>query len=910
MALKKSELYSSLWKSCDELRGSMDASQYKDYVLVLLFMKYVSDKGDRLVDIPEGGSFKDMVKLKGQSDIGDKINKIIGALAKANDLNGIITVADFNDDEKLGKGKDKVDRLSNLIEIFEDENLDFSGNRAENDDLLGDAYEYLMRHFATESGKSKGQFYTPSEVSRIMAKVIAIEHSTSQSDTLYDPTCGSGSLLLKAAEETPHGISIYGQEKDNATRALAVMNMWLHGKPAAEIVQGNTLADPLFLDDRTGHLKTFDYAVANPPFSDKAWINGLDADNDIFQRFTGFGQPPKKNGDFAYLLHLIKSLKSEGKAAIILPLGVLFRGNAEATIRKQIINRGYIKGIIGLPANLFYGTGIAASIIVNDKENADQRKSIFMIDAGKGFMKDGNKNRLRSQDIHKIVDVFNKQLEINKFSRLVPIEEIADPKNDYNLNIPRYIDSQEEEDIQDIEAHLKGGIPNRDVEGLNEYWKVYQTMKKDLFRVNSRPDYWELTVEKDEIKNTIFSHPEFKTYSEEMQKVFDAWKEKNITYLKGLEEACHPKEVIHSISEDLLKTYHGKALVSKYDIYQILMDYWAEEMQDDLYELSADGWKAGNEVSRLIKKAKKKGGKDKEIAGIEGLEGRMIPPQLIIQEYFAEEQAELDELNAQLENAKAEQDEIMEEHGEDEGAMQGVSTKTDAQEARDQYTTQAWEEYLPESYQPFAELKKKYEKTEKYLEEHANDSVIEKARSKTGKITQKGLKQRIEAEDDPNNLKLLEDYLAKVKDAGSDKRKINKQLKEISISIAELAEENPTGDFLEELSIVNRYLELLDQETQLKKDIKVAEEKLEVQVIQQYPKLSEEEIKTLAVDKKWMATLESRIATEMDAISYRLTERIKELAERYENTLPKLTEKVAKQKTKVEQHLEKMGYAW
>jgi type I restriction enzyme M protein len=637
MAVKKSELYSSLWKSCDELRGSMDASQYKDYVLVMLFMKYVSDKGDRLVDIPEGGSFRDMMKLKGKSDIGDRMNKIIGALARANDLNGIITVADFNDDEKLGKGKDKVDRLSNLIEIFENPELDFSGNRSENDDLLGDAYEYLMRHFATESGKSKGQFYTPAEVSRIMAKVIGIEKSASASDTLYDPTCGSGSLLLKASDEAAHEISIYGQEKDNATRALAVMNMWLHGKPSAEIVQGNTLADPLFLDERTGHLKTFDYAVANPPFSDKAWSNGLDAENDIFGRFDGVGQPPKKNGDFAYLLHLIKSLKSTGKAAIILPLGVLFRGNAEATIRRQIVKRGYIKGIIGLPANLFYGTGIAASIIVIDKENAANRKGIFIIDAGKGYMKDGNKNRLRSQDIHKIVDVFNKQIEIPKYSRMVKFEEIADPKNDFNLNIPRYIDSQEEEDIQDIAAHLNGGIPDRDIEALRDYWQVYPGMKEVLFSAGSRPGYQELSIEKEQIKETIFSHPEFKLYSDTMQQVFDTWKKKNTTSLKSLEKGCMPKEVIHNISEYLLQNYSARALVNKYNVYQLIMDYWAEEMQDDLYELAADGWEAGNDITRLMKRAAKKGGSDKPVSGIEGLEGRLIPPQLIIQEYFAGE---------------------------------------------------------------------------------------------------------------------------------------------------------------------------------------------------------------------------------------------------------------------------------
>ncbi len=538
MAIKKSELYSSLWKSCDELRGSMDASQYKDYVLVLLFMKYVSDKGGDLVDIPEDGSFEDMRKLKGQSDIGD-------------------------------------------------------------------AYEYLMRHFATESGKSRGQFYTPAEVSRIMAKVIGIDKSKSQSESVYDPTCGSGSLLLKVADESPYGISIQGQENDNATRALAVMNMWLHGNATSVIIQGNTLSDPWFKDDTTGLLQTFDYAVANPPFSNKNWSNGLDAENDIYKRFEGFGIPPKKNGDYAFLLHFIKSLKSKGKGAIILPLGVLFRGNAEAGIRKSIIDRGYIKGIIGLPANLFYGTGIAASIIIIDKEDAEHRKGIFMIDAGKGYMKDGNKNRLREQDIHQIVDVFNKQLEIPKYSRLVPLAEIKGEKNDYNLNIPRYIDSQEKEDIQNIEAHLKGGIPNQDIEDLDNYWKVYPTLKTNLFKPNERPNFWDLNIAKDKIKAAIFEHPEFINFSEEMDKVFTEWKTKSTIYLKALEKACLPKKVIQEISADLLKTYEAKNLIDKYDIYQHLMDYWAETMQDDLYELTAYGWKAGNVVTRIIKKTKK-----------------------------------------------------------------------------------------------------------------------------------------------------------------------------------------------------------------------------------------------------------------------------------------------------------------
>src|SRR6266487_2880225 len=406
MAIKKSELYSSLWKSCDELRGGMDASQYKDYVLVLLFMKYVSDKAASqkgyLLDVPRGGSFADMVALK-----GDKINKIITRLAEANDLKGVIDVADFNDEDKLGKGKEMVDRLSNLVAIFDKPELDFSGNRAEGDDLLGDAYEYLMRRFATESGKSKGQFYTPAEVSRILAKVVGVGPDTRQDQTVYDPTCGSGSLLLKAAAEAPRGITIYGQEKDNATWALSKMNMILHGNEVADIRKGDTITSPQLLAG--AQLRTFDFAVMNPPFSTKSWSNGLENEYGRFE----FGRPPEKNGDYAFLMHVLKSLKSKGKAAVILPHGVLFRGGAEAAIRKQLLQRGYIKGVIGLPPNLFYGTGIAACIIVLDKENAVGRTGVFMIDASKGFMKDGPKNRLRSQDIHKIVDVFNKQIEID-----------------------------------------------------------------------------------------------------------------------------------------------------------------------------------------------------------------------------------------------------------------------------------------------------------------------------------------------------------------------------------------------------------------------------------------------------------------------------------------------------------------
>ena len=513
MALKKSQLYSSLWQSCDELRGGMDASQYKDYVLTLLFMKYVSDKHagspDALIEVPRGGGFADIAKLKGDKEIGDKINIIIGKLAEVNDLKTVIDQADFNDESKLGTGKEMQDRLSKLVAIFEV--LDFRSNHVEGDDLLGDAYEYLMRHFATESGKSKGQFYTPAEVSRIMARVVGIDAETRPDQTIYDPTCGSGSLLLKAAAEAPRGISIYGQEMDNATWALARMNMILHGDPTAVLWRGNTLATPYF-KNREKSLKTFDFAVANPPFSAKSWSNGLNPQNDEFGRFA-FGIPPTKNGDYAFLLHFISSLKSKGKGAIILPHGVLFRGNREAEIRRKLVQRGIIKGIISLPPNLFYGTGIPACILVLDKENAHARTGIFMVDASKGFLKDGNKNRLRAQDIHQIVDVFNHQRIVPRYSRLISVAEIASPTNNYNLNIPRYIDSTDPEDLHDLAAHLKGGIPDRDLDVLDDYWRIFPSMRQALFAGNGRSGYNKARIRTQQLKTIIFEHWEFQSYA-------------------------------------------------------------------------------------------------------------------------------------------------------------------------------------------------------------------------------------------------------------------------------------------------------------------------------------------------------------------------------------------------------------
>jgi len=686
MAIKKSDLYSSLWASCDELRGGMDASQYKDYVLFMLFIKYVSDKyGDSddfapPVVIPKGASFKDMVALKGKSDIGDKINtQVIQPLIDANSRLARSDFPDFNDSNKLGDGAQKVEKLGNLIAIFENPALDFSKNRAENDDILGDAYEYLMRHFASQSGKSKGQFYTPSEVSRIMAQAIGISPANSvAATTAYDPTCGSGSLLLKVAAEAGKHITLEGQEKDVTTAGLARMNMILHDFPTANIVSGNTLAAPKFKDGE--QLRTYDYVVANPPFSDKTWTTGITPSKDPFQRFS-WGEPPAKQGDYAYLLHIIRSMKGKGKAACILPHGVLFRGNAEATIREQLVRSGYLKGIIGLPANLFYGTGIPACIVLLDKENAAGRKGVFMIDASKGFRKDGPKNRLREQDIHKIVDTFTRQAETPRYARMVPLDEIADPKNDFNLNLPRYIDSTEPEDLQDIDGHLRGGIPERDLDALGAYWKVLPSVRAVLFEefdsTGGRHGYARLKLPLAEVKPAILGHAEFAAFQQKATKGFADWRKATTPRLTGFGKDGHPKALIETIAEDLLAAFRQAPLLDAYDVYQHLMDYWAETMQDDAYLIAADGWVKGAQPREIVQ-VKDKNNKliwpepHDYLKGKRRFKSDLVPAPILVARYFVAERDAIEALDNRLATLEQKLDEMREENSGEEGLLAEV----------------------------------------------------------------------------------------------------------------------------------------------------------------------------------------------------------------------------------------------
>ncbi len=609
MAIKKSELYSSLWAGADSLRGGMDASEYKNYVLNLLFLKYISDKAknnpDSDIIVPQGCFYEDILALEGDKEIGDKLNKIIAKIAEPNDLlKGAIDGVDFNDNTKLGEGKAMVDTLSNLVKIFA--NLSLGAHGALDDDLLGDAYEYLMRHFASESGKSKGQFYTPSEVSLLLSLLLEIDKNTRQDKTIYDPTCGSGSLLLKASSLAgQNGLTIYGQEKDNSTTALCKMNMVLHNSATADIAKGgsSTLSNPYFLEK--GMLKTFDYVVANPPFSLKNWTDGLKIDpkskqviDDNFNRFED-GTPPEKNGDFAFLLHIIKSLKNTGKGAVILPHGVLFRGNAEGVIRKNILMKGYIKGVIGLAPNLFYGTSIPACVIVLDKENAHARKGVFMIDASKDFKKDGNKNRLREQDVQKMIDTFKAKKEIPYYSKMVSLEEIS--ANDYNLNIPRYIVAEQELEkdlFALINSHKANYLPKNEIEAYAPYFKVFKELKNTLFKKGDKEGYYALKTECENIKDLITESLEYQAFHASVLNAFDRLE--LFTTFNDLEPGFNPKTLIESVCSKVLQEFEKGEILDQYGVYQLFKDYYNEVLQDDWFLISLNGFESAKELRKLI----------------------------------------------------------------------------------------------------------------------------------------------------------------------------------------------------------------------------------------------------------------------------------------------------------------------
>ena len=663
----------------------------------------------------------------------------------------------------------------------------------------------------------------------------------------------------------------YGQEKESTTAGLAKMNAVLHRKAEITIKSGNTFSNPQYLDKSDNSiLDRFDYIVANPPFSMKNWRDGIAGKE--YGRFEGYGDtPPEKNGDYAWLMHILKALKSNGKAAVILPHGVLFRGNAEATIREAIIKKHWIKGIISLPANLFYGTGIAACVLVIDKEEAANRQGIFMIDASRGYVKDGNKNRLRERDIYRIITTFNEQITTDpKYARFVPNDEI-EKKNGYNLNITRYIDSTDPEDIQDIYAHIHGGIPAVDIGSLSKYWDVFPSLKAELLTAISEK-YYSLNVEHENIRQTIYKNAEFSEYGEKLDEAFAAWKAKEYPTLSSLDEDVSARELIVSLAEDILAEFEHLTLIDKYDVYQVLLAYWNEVMNDDVSLIISepDGYANARATDNIEEEITQ--GKNKGEMKVTGWEGRLIPKAIVIDAFFREEKNAIEE----AENVVAETESLLSdlvESADEESALADVAENGKVRakdlEAKIEELTQHVEtEETMELELLMDQLPMQKKRLQAYLVEHP---LCESALTEKGTVTKSSIMLRLfiirtvesvpeSLQDDVNQLRQALDLCGKVSD-------YNKVVKDLN---------------------------------------KALDEKCRAR----YDSLTDEDIKNLLVNKKWFDSIFSGIADLYAAISHRLTSRIVELSERYEDTLPDLEKDTVDYEAKVKSHLERMGFRW
>lgn len=896
MAVKKSELYSLLWEACNKLRGGVEPSRYKDYVLVLLFFKYVSDryKGQRFAEftVNEGASFDDLIAAKGKPDVGERVDVILQKFLEDNKLAGALPDVSFNNPDELGSGKELVDKVSGLIAIFQNPAIDFKSNRASGDDIIGDAYEYFMMKFAQESGKSKGQFYTPSEVSRIIARLIGIgdiKQETGRRWTLHDPAAGSGSLLIRAADEAPTDdsgdsiVTIFGQEKYPDTAGLAKMNFILHNKGTGEIKSGNTLANPQYTDD-FGGLRKFDFIVMNPPFSDKDWTDGIKPSEDKYKRFDGYGIPPEKNGDYAWFLHVLKALESNGKAGIILPHGVLFRGNAEETIRKAVLAKRYIKGIVGLPANLFYGTGIPASIIIIDKENADEREGIFVIDASDGFKKDGNKNRLREQDIEKIVQTFIHQEKIEGYSRFITYKEILE-ENEGNLNVPCYIQKIDDTLPQNIASHLKGGIPEVDIDSLEKLWEISPKLKNEIFTcVDEEHNVYDLAIKPSEIETVISDDENIKIEKEiECGDLFETWKNKVEESLLNINTDTNPKELIRSLGIEILKDFESSKLLDNYTVYDFLLNYWNEKMQDDVYVIKVSGYEAGREIEYVYaqKKAKDENGNEIKVddtSKMKSFDGALIPRNIIEEEYFKTELLALNELIEKSALLESELDEIREEESGDDGLLvNALNEKGDSI--------------------PKANLNKQI----KELESKKTSEVIDDI-TKLIDLFDAGNTSEMEKIVKGNNE--LKTYELRNKNGSFGKAKLKNALK--------AANDNAImpETYVDEYNALLSYQAKVSEKEEADKAIKEAQKELDDLVLAKYGELTIDEVKHLLFDKKWMSRLESDIIDAIDLVLNSLASRVTLIAKRYEHTLGEIEEKVIQSKAKVKSALERMGYKW
>ena len=868
MALKKSQIYSTLTKCANELRSKsgISAESFKNYVLILLFLKYLSDKkksGEKdssIIEIPEGCSFDDIIELKGKKSIGEQINKIIAKISEVNELEGYIdpTKHDFCDKD-LGDTENASKLISKLVAAFEDSGLDFSKNRAADDDLIGDAYEYLMRNFASQSGKDKGQFYTPTEVSRLMALLIGIDKDERNNVSAYDPTCGSGSLLLRVRAAAKPRVSIDGQDIDRANIELSYLNAVIHGCETARIEWGDTLNNPRHTNGENSLLQ-FDYVVSNPKFSLHNWM-GTAQENDKFGRWNQeIGVPPQQFGDFAFLLHCVRSLKSDGVCAIILPNGVLTRGGDEQRLRKWLVDDQHIlAGVIAFPANAFFGTSIAGNVLIIDKKR--QHKGVFFIDASSlGYKDADSKIRLREQDIKRIIDVWRAQEDVPHFSRLVTYETDETGKyeierNDFSLNISLYVTPVDKEVHQDIEAHLKGGIPIADIERMEEYWSICPTLKNVLFK-KFREGYAQLSIDKFSISSTIHKEPSIISQNTRFFSCFIDWKENMLDVMPAIDKDCDPKSLIADWGQSLLDTFSvGGMLTDAYDIYDQLLIYYNEFLQDDLYMISNGGW-----MPELVIPEKKS-------LKWTDLYCDLLPVDIVINAKLPEIKAKVVDAETRLAETQEQILTMLEENEDDLDPTLFYGKRNIANIKRKLECCVA-KKLSEREIQFLNELLPWYDKNNK---EYKNKRAT-----------------------------LLSEYPDLFEGNLTPSKKEVTKLLSMSDKWAYSTEE--------QRSLWHQFLSALETEKAIKDELKILNSEMIQGIKEAYSSLSEEEARQLIIEDKWLATIEHRISDEMRNAIHRLISDVTTLVERYEHTLSYLSNAYNEQTSLVFEHLKTMGY--
>ena len=869
MALKKSEIYSTLTKCTNKLRSNsgIGAESFKNYVLILLFLKYVSDKiksGEpTLLEVPDGCTFDDIIALKGKKEIGDSINKIIGKIADRNGLHDIINLTDHDFcDKKLGSADESSKLISELVAAFQDDGLDFSQNRAADDDLIGDAYEFLMRNFASQAGKDKGQFYTPTEVSRLIAQVIGIDLDERPQISAYDPTCGSGSLLLRVRAIAKNNVSLDGQDIDPANIELSYLNMFIHGCETADIRVGDTLNSPKHVEN--GKLRTYDYVVSNPKFSLHNWMNGAKEEDQYGRWSTEIGVPPQQYGDFAFLMHCVKSLKHDGVCAIILPNGVLTRGGDEAKLRKWLVEQRLLSGIIAFPANAFFGTSIAGNVLVIDKKR--RQDGVFFIDASElGYKDADSKIRLREQDIKRVTDVWRARKNVPFFAYLatfdleqkenetVPMYEIE--RNGYALNLSLYVTPRDKEIHQNIEAHLHGSIPDFDVERMQQYWDVCEDLKYSLFS-SAREAFVNLAVPKEEISKTIEQNKSFQMQADIFTCTMSNWCKDIVKEMECVDIDNDPKSLIALWSQNILDTFKTcHSLVDAYDVYEQLMRYYNEHLQDDLYMISRDGW-----MPKLIVPVKKN-------VKWTDLHCDLLPVELAIKKYIPEIKAKLDEHEANLVNVQDEINILLEDNEED-FQEQLFGGKLNAKNIRAKLVVCSTIKLSEDDVEFLQSLMPYFEKNNK-----SNKEVVARICS--------------ERKDLFGDIDIV------------TKKVVNTLLKESEIWQYSTSEQR---------ELWSKYLNLLDKEAELKKAIKDVSSELLEAILKVYKEMTAEKAKPIVIHEKWLANISERISKEMESATHNISADICALAERYENTLGTLHNNYIDKENAVLKHLQDMGY--